>query len=373
MKVLALLLFPALMATAGSAVAPVLEIGAMAAARAVHQATVLDDGRVLITGGCSGRCDEHLALVERFDPATRRFETLAPLLSARDSHVALSLGAGRVLVAGGWSGRRATASAELFDPAAQRFVELGPLQQARAMPSAVKLADGRVLISGGQDSDLQPLSSAELFDPAARRFLPLAAMGRARAGHSMTLLDDGRVLVVGGRVARRGAVLRSAELFDPASGRFTPAGELRLPREKHAAVRLLDGRVLIVGGSDVGPRSQRHRSTEIYDPASGRFVAGPEMRWPRYKLPDAVVRLPSGAVLVAGGAAQPELFEPRSGRFVALDGELRGALEFATASLLPDGQVLVLGGYDEEIRSSAAAWLLRAPALTPVAQAAARR
>ena len=78
----------------------------------------------------------------------------------------------------------------------------------------------------------------------------------------------------------------------------------------------------------------------------------------RYKLPDAVVVLRSGAVLVAGGAAQPELLPAGAAQFQRLKGKRDGPHEFATATVLPDGNVLVLGGYDEEIRTSDGAWLV---------------
>ncbi len=40
---------------------------------------------------------------------------------------------------------------------------------------------------------------------------------------------------------------------------------------------------------------------------------------------------------------------------------MSGPQEFATASLLDNGEILVLGGYDEQIRTSASAWLVRIP------------
>jgi hypothetical protein len=119
--------------------------------------------------------------------------------------------------------------------------------------------------------------------------------------------------------------------------------------------------VLVLGGSDVRDQRGRYRSSELFDPRSGRFSAGPDMAWPRFKFTDAVTTLASGAVLVAGGAARIELFDPRSGRFTTLPGELDAAREFATASVLADGEVLLVGGYDEAIRTSAAAWLVPGP------------
>jgi hypothetical protein len=85
------------------------------------------------------------------------------------------------------------------------------------------------------------------------------------------------------------------------------------------------------------------------------------MQWPRFKIPAAVTVLPSGAVLVAGGANHVELYDPGSKAFVTLRGELNDTREFATASLLPDGEVLILGGYNDQIQTSASAWLVRVP------------
>jgi hypothetical protein len=62
---------------------------------------------------------------------------------------------------------------------------------------------------------------------------------------------------------------------------------------------------------------------------------------------------------VAGGAVRLELWDTSKRDFVVVEGQLEGLQEFATASTLPTGEVLVLGGYDEHIRSSSLAWLVR--------------
>ncbi len=346
-------------ATAEIEAEPVRRIGAMASARAAHQATRLPSGKVLITGGCTGECDATLDAVEVFDPHTSTFAAAASMTVGRNSHAAIALADGRVVVFGGWSGSVATASVEIFDPTAGTFSVLPDMTQARAVPQAALLADGRVLITGGQTSAMAPIASAELFDPVAQQFAETGSMQVSRIAHTATSLADGRVLVAGGLQARRGAVLRAAEIYDPASETFTPTGDMSAPRFKHAAVRLGDGRVLMIGGAGVDDRAQRYRSTEIFDPATGTFAPGPDMQSQRYKLPDAAVLLLSGEVLVAGGAERPERYEPGANRFVALRGALDGAQEFATVTLLHDGSVLVAGGYDEYIRTSAASWRVR--------------
>lgn len=70
-------------------------------------------------------------------------------------------------------------------------------------------------------------------------------------------------------------------------------------------------------------------------------------------------RLPSGDVLVAAGDARVERFNARTQAFETLAGEMEGANEFATATLLDSGEVLVLGGYDDQMQTTASAWQVR--------------
>lgn len=335
------------------------QIGDMSVARAAHQSTQLGTGEILITGGCSGRCDVNLGSAELFDPAAQAFRAAAAMAVARDSHVAVLLADGRVLVSGGWSGRQATSRAEIYLPDQDRFLETASMAVARAAPAAARLPDGRVLITGGQTSALEPLASAELFDPGSSRFALVAPMLAPRIGHVAVTLLDGRVLIIGGRQARRGEVLRTAEIFDPTTGQFEFTGNLSFARHKHAAALLPDGRVLVIGGADERDQHGRYLSTEVYDPVAGTFSMGPDMQWSRFKLPDAMLGLPSGAVLVAGGATGVEVFDPQTNLFSGIPGGLNDAMEFATASLLPSGDVLLLGGYDHDIQTSASAWLVQ--------------
>jgi hypothetical protein len=180
-------------------------------------------------------------------------------------------------------------------------------------------------------------------------------MRTPRFAHAATLLRDGRVLVTGGSDGSR--VLASAEVYDPRSGRFRAVRPLVTARYKHAAVALGDGRVLVVGGSDEQDAHGRHSSAELFSPARGRFAATGSMRTRRYKLGDAVVRLRDGRVLVAADGERLEAYDPRRAVFVPQQGMLDAARMFATATVLRDGRVLVAGGYDARIRSTAATWL----------------
>jgi len=96
---------------------------------------------------------------------------------------------------------------------------------------------------------------------------------------------------------------------------------------------------------------------ERYDPGRRAFVAAGRLLEPRYKIAGAVVLLPDGTVLVAGGAPRAELYDPASGRSVPTGPALGKSLNFATATLMANGAVLIAGGYDENgIRMGREAW-----------------
>jgi hypothetical protein len=334
--------------------------GHMAAPRAAHTATLLPSGEVLVAGGCTRfgcETDARSASTELFDPQRGTFRPGSPLLHPRVGHTATSL-AGGVLVAGGWTaeGAAPTATAELYDPARETFVPVGEMTSRRGGFTATRLRDGRVLLAGGTDGS-RALATAEVYDPRSRSFAATGSMRTAREAHTAVALRDGRVLVVGGRSAT-GNVLATADVYDPRTGRFAPAGRLRTARHKHAAVRLRDGSVLVVGGSDARDFAGRHATAEIFDPAKGRTRRVVRMQEPRFKLPDAVVRLASGRVLVAAGGLAVEVYEPRTGRF-RVAGRIGTPLSFSTATVLRDGRVLVAGGYDERIAVTRSVWTYR--------------
>jgi Galactose oxidase, central domain len=263
-----------------------------------------------------------------------------------------------VLVAGGWPGEGAppTDTAELYDPGRNEFVPVGEMSSRRGGATATRLPDGRVLLVGGTDGN-RVLATADLYDLRTRRFVPTGAMRAAREAHTAVALRDGRVLVVGGRSAG-GGVLATAEIYDPRTGRFTPAGRLRMARQKHAAVALRDGSVLVVGGSDARDFYGRRATAEIFDAARGRTRKLVRMREARYKLLDAVVRLSSGNVLVAGGGSAVELYDVRASRFRA-GGRIGTNRYSSTATLLRDGGVFIAGGYDDRIAVTRDVWRYR--------------
>ena len=331
----------------------------MTRTRAAHTATLLPDGKVLITGGFAGD-QSSLASAEVFDPAQESFAFAGNMNVARTGHTATLLPNGKVLIAGGYNGNY-LASAELYDPAARTFSPTNTMITARSGHVAVLLQNGKVLLAGGVGLGWTFLGNAELYDPATNRFTATGEMLAARESHSATLLANGKVLIAGGHKGRRSAmtIYSSTEIYDPASGRFSATGDMTRVRHKHEAVLLSDGRVLIVGGADQRDGRPAYSSVEIYNPATGRFTAAGNMNSERYKLQGTVILLNNGKVLIAGGANRVEVFDPSRNRFSYARGDMGTTRLFATATRLRNGQVLITGGYHGDNQVSAGAWLFR--------------
>ena len=281
----------------------------MTSARVGHTATLLDSGAVLIAGG------DKAGSAEFYDSAAGTFAAASSMTLERLFHHATLLTNGTVLITGGIGGGNdstdAGVSAELYAPAVRTFAVPGSMAAARLFNTATLLPSGRVLVAGG-GFIWSSLTSAELYDQGTKTFTATGSMNSARASLTATSLGNGKVLIAGGYDGAH--ALASAELYDPASGIFTPTGSMTVARESHTATMLGNGMVLIAGGvNESGKDSEYLKSAELYAPAAGTFAARHSMAVARSD--HTATLLPNGKVLVAGGCdssnvfASAELFE----------------------------------------------------------------
>jgi hypothetical protein len=292
-----------------------------------------------------------LVLVQPCAGAPGAFSNTGSLASPRVDHTETLLPNGKVLVAGGAVGFGTPgASAELYDPASGTSSATGSLTIPRYFHTATLLPDGNVLVAGG-DTTSPSFASAELYDPASGTWTATGNLATPtdRFSHTATLLPDGKVLVAGG-YAGNGTTLASAELYDPASGTWAATGSLATARNGQTATLLPNGKVLVAAGNAAGPNANDTplASAELYDPASGTWTATGSLATARDV--HTATLLPNGKVVVAGGfngsfaLASAERYDPASGTWTAT-GSLGAARRLHTATLLTDGKVLGAGGF----------------------------
>lgn len=175
--------------------------------------------------------------------------------------------------------------------------------------------------------------------------------------HRSAKLDDGRVLLTGGQIANAPAsiITASVDVFNPANNSISPGAPMTIRRWSHTATTLADGRVLVTGGrtGSTAANGVVLATAEVYDPVTNEWTetAGP-MNVARRS--HTATLLPDGRVLIAGGGtgvvtttSQPiqsaELFDPATGLFTLI-GNMNERRSAHSAILLDDGTVLISGG-----------------------------
>ena len=149
-----------------------------------------------------GNASEQVIL---FDPTTSNWTNTGAMTTKHSYHRATLLADGRVLVTGGVDTQGDLSSAEIYDPASGEWTKTGSLNIVRRSHTSTLLADGRVLVAGGvadgtnYNPHFNSFASAELYDPATEKWTMTTPMSVARFGHAAILLTNGLVLAAGGK------------------------------------------------------------------------------------------------------------------------------------------------------------------------------
>jgi len=318
--------------------------GSMQVARAGHTATELLSGKILVAGG------EETGSAEIYDPVSDQWTLTGSMSVGRIDHTATLLEDGRVLVAGGDT-TGTSGTAEIFDPAPGTWTGTGALMAPRMRHTAALLPSGQVLVAGGGTA------TAEIWDPQTGTWTQAESMSVSRDWHTATRLTSGEVLVVGGESEYfLDTAYSGSEIFDPVTGHWRSGGGLSILRSRHSAAPLSDGRVLVSGGQFISPHPMppvKLDTAEIYDPTTNTWSLTGSMTQQRANatatlLPDARV-LVVGSNFVAGYTNDfpetriTEIFDPATGTWKP-DRELETGRVRHTTTVLSSGKVLVAGG-----------------------------
>ena len=253
----------------------------MTVARSSHTATLLSDGRILVTGGFNAS-GTPLSSAEVYNPLNKSWTTtiLPAMNSLRGGHTATLLMTGDVLICGGQSAAgntNITDSCEIFDTSANTFpaASVTTMNSARIGHTASLFSSGRVFVSGGVEHYLGAfnyLFTNEIYDPVSAVWTPADTLSEMRAQHSATVLNNGNVLIAGGynaidqldkfslddeetqtqQLQISSGFLGSVEMFDPNGARVPLAGDgynvMPYRNNRHGAILKPNGEVHLSGG-----------------------------------------------------------------------------------------------------------------------------
>ena len=355
--------------------------------RFAHTATLVTSGttRLLLAAGGWDQNQNLQPFIDLLDLSTLS-SLVFPMPHPRAFHTATLLPNGTVLLAGGYDGSGPVAALDIFDPSTLQFASNqgatpGTWAHPAAQHTASLLPNGQVLLAGGMDAQGNATDATALVTVSGSgastviTCVPGPNLAAARTGHTATTLADGSVLIAGGTSAAGN--LDQAERIVPNApaiggvGLPQPLPPMKAARFGHVAVALADGTVLLAGGDGqaldatgqaVGIPAQS--SAERFDPTLGAHGDFQPVACPLAEGRTFAVGcpLPNGTVLLTGGLgangtlASAEIYLPSLGGFrtvpaagyvvttAGMGASMAGARSFHTATVLPDGRVLVLGG-----------------------------
>ncbi|HSV82249.1 MAG TPA: galactose oxidase-like domain-containing protein [Ramlibacter sp.] len=256
---------------------------------------------------------------------------------------------GTLLVAGGHIANNVgLAKASRYNPANNSWIVLPDMNAGRWYPTVTTLANGDALVvSGDIDTTLGVNRLPQVYQRSANSWRDLSNAQLGQALYPMMMLAPN------GRVVEVAPSPTTPSLDTSGTGQWTTIASHvnNVFRDYGSAVMYADGKVLVVGGGD--PPTATAETIDL-NQSSPTWSSAAPMSIARRQLNATV--LPDGTVLVTGGTSGPgfnnmntpvfqaQIWNPDSGAWTTMASATKPRLYHSSATLLPDGSVLTMGG-----------------------------
>jgi hypothetical protein len=299
------------------------------------------------------------ALLNQFFAGAAGFTLTGAMSVPRTRHTATLLQDGRVLVAGGYNGSSCLASAEIYDPATGLWNLTTPMNSIRGEHTATLLPNGKVLVIGGRTALVgwtDSITIVELFDPSTATWQEKSPLIWRRFRHSATLLPNGNILVAGGG-GHQSTAWYTSLIYNLETDSWVASGDMATTRSFHQSALLPNGTVMVTGHAVSGFGLYFSYNSEVYSPITGTWQtnANSQLSIANYfglNIGSSATLLFSGKVLIAGGQVTGDLdpgnssylFDYTDDTWTKIN-SMSTARNWHTSTLLPDGRILVAGGF----------------------------
>lgn len=354
--------FPALTTTATVTIStdplPLTQAASLSAGRSEQISMMLGNNRVLVAGGTTNGTLP-VKTAELYNPDTNTWSATGSMVVTRRGHTATLLLDGKVLVTGGFDGTVESPTAEIYDPATGIWTATGPMGRGRKYHTATRLGDGKVLIAGGiVATNVGNARIAEIYDPSLGTFtsMPItpssALMSAPRYKHTASVLNDGVTVVLTGGFDS--AVQGTTEIFTynaatPTSSTWAAGPALAKSRHDHSASLLTGNRkILLTGGYGQGLDTAEICDFSLVTPACATTTSMSTSR-----ASHTSTLLGNGNVLVIGGndgsqiLKTIEVFDPTTSIWTSHAKVLQTARAGHTSTLMSNGKVLISGANNQ--------------------------
>jgi hypothetical protein len=251
-----------------------------------------------------------------------------------------------------------------FDPFTEEYVRVGDMVHKRWYPTLAALPNGEVLAVSGLDGTGEILAGQnEVYDPATKTWTERPDLFRYFPTYPALFQteQEGTLFYSGSNggygPADAGRVPGFWNLEDNS---FAPVAGLRDPDQIETsgsawAGPVQDQKMIVVGGGGVGESPLSTRRIDVIDLSAPepQFTPGPDLPEPT-RYPN-VVQLPDDDILITGGSRdyrgksgsqilRASLYRPSTNGLTPAADPTVGRDYHAEALLLPNGQVMTLGG-----------------------------
>jgi N-acetylneuraminic acid mutarotase len=192
------------------------------------------------------------------------------------THQGIATWNGKIYLAGGFAeGRHQASSANVYsyDPATDKYQALAPLSGKRGAV-ALAVVGGKIHAIGGRVmGEEATLATHEVYDPATNKWTAAAPLPTAR-DHVGIFVVNGNIHVIGGRTTDANSNVALHDVYDPATDKWTSAAPMPTPRSSGAFADYR-GMLFIAGGECQMRKS--YEQVEAYDSRNERWVTFPAL------------------------------------------------------------------------------------------------